>query len=129
MDTKLKNSKYAKIILFLILVLSISLMSLVLKGINRNRDYKGPFFESKDFAHYISSNVEAMYDEVDDSFKSNSTDKTMSVLKYEKNIKYIVVNNETNKIFTNTKYKTISEFRDYTNNYKSDVKEYVEIEG
>ena len=136
MDIKLKSNKVSKNILFFIMILSIALMSLVLKNDYRSDGYESSFFESKDFMTYIRSNVEAMYDEVDDTFENKSHYKKMSLLKYENNIKYLVVNNETNKIFSNTKYKTISEFRDYANNFKTtdvnvktNVNGYVEIEG
>ncbi|MBB6713843.1 HAMP domain-containing sensor histidine kinase [Clostridium gasigenes] len=122
MDTKLKNNKGSKIILFFIIIVSIALMLLVFKTDNSGGQFDKPFYENDSFQQYISEKTETMYDEIDNTYKCDEHNERMSRLKGEKNIKFMTVNNRTNKIYTNTEYGSISDFKDKE-------KGYVEIEG
>ncbi|MBU3109530.1 HAMP domain-containing sensor histidine kinase [Clostridium gasigenes] len=123
MDTKLKNNK-GEIILFFIIVFSIALMLLVFEKDNSRGQFDKPFYENNSFQHYISEKAGTMYDEIDNNYEDKDHNENLGRLNNEKNIRFMAVNNKTNKIYTNTQYNSISDFKE-----KEKEKGYVEIEG
>lgn len=123
MDTKLKNNKIGKNILFFIIVVSLALVLLQFKS-NDNWAYirhNKEFYKSMSFNEYIREKVETIY-EVADRKDFNNYNIKIKSLNEEKNMKYIAVNNYTKEVQSNTQYKSISDF-------KNNEKGYVEIEG
>jgi len=121
LDTKLKKNKINPKISFMIMVISLVLVLVPFNIVNmQDKDmYEGEFYESGVFKNYIGYYVMHMYKSVDEDHSNN---EGIDRLASEKNIKYMVVNNKTNKINTNVPYDNIVDF-------KKNEKGYAQIEG
>lgn len=128
MDTKLKNNKLAKYILFFMIVGSLAVVLLQLQFHFKIRDnyldinYNKEFYKSGLFDDYMKSTAMSLYS-IGEGGNSEIYNGSVELLKEQKNIRYIVVNNSTNEVQSNTVHKSISDFK------KSETGYYVEIEG
>ncbi|MGL5353226.1 MAG: hypothetical protein ACRDA5_07855, partial [Clostridium sp.] len=124
MDTKLKSNKGSKKILLFIIIFSIALMLLPLNWQNMwlYSGHNKEFYKSEEFDNYINEKFNKIYSEVDTDYVYSDQMEEFGYLYAEKNIEFMSVNNETEEIYTNTKYDNIDDF-------KKERKGYAIVEG
>lgn len=124
MDIKLKSNKGSKKILLFIMIFSIALMLLPLNWQNMwlYSGHNKEFYKSEEFDNYINEKFNKIYSEVDTDYVYSDQMEEFGYLYAEKNIEFMSVNNETEEIYTNTKYDNIDDF-------KKERKSYAIVEG